>query len=164
MSENLQDASVLHDAATVKSDILVRRWCELCLSCANLCVRASVENVYAENEPVPIEPQLRYFISSRVNGSTLLAPRRASLGSALENSTRRNYLKIRSKSVNPPADASREYSRMYVQSRSRRRFNCRELRWLAMLIFDSSLRRWNAVSISRVRYLQIRQEFFYIVL
>lgn len=114
MLENLQDASVLHDAITVKSDMLVRRWCELCLSCANLCVRASVENVYAENEPVPIEPQLRYFISSRANGSTLLAPRRASLRSALENSTRRNYEKIRSKSVNPPTDASREYSRTCV--------------------------------------------------
>lgn len=134
MPENLRDASSLRDAITIKSDMLVRRWCELCLSCANLCVRISVENVYTENESVPIEPQLRYFISSRANGSTLLAPRRASLGSALENSTRCNYEKIRSKSVNPPADASREYSLTCIITIT---INCRELRWLVVLIFSS---------------------------
>lgn len=35
MSENLRDTSVLHDAVTVKSDMLVRRWCEyVCRVCA----------------------------------------------------------------------------------------------------------------------------------
>jgi len=60
MTENLRDASVLHDTVTVKSDMPVRRWCELRLSCCEpvcACIcreRIRWKRACAHRTPAPV--------------------------------------------------------------------------------------------------------------
>ncbi|TGZ52397.1 hypothetical protein DBV15_10684 [Temnothorax longispinosus] len=62
----------------------------------------------------PSNPSSGILFRPALTEARSLAPRRALLGSALENSTRCNYEKIRSKSVNLPADATVQLSRSQI--------------------------------------------------